>query len=194
MSKDKQHQNEEELSQEELSSEETQATSEGTPTSEEEHTPDAQEEQDDQQKLLHELNDLKDSHLRLMAEYDNYRKRTLKEKSDLIKYGGEKTITAFLEVLDDFDLALKNMNSASTHEGMVEGMELIQHKLISTLKSLGTSEMEVIGTEFNPEEHDAVAIIPAPEEGQKGKVIDCIQKGYILNDKVIRHAKVVVGQ
>lgn len=150
-------------------------------------------EEDDQQQLLKELSELRDTHLRLRAEYDNYRKRTMKEKSDLIKYAGEKTVTAFLEVMDDFDLALKNIEAAKTHEGTTEGLQLIQHKLTSTLKSLGVNEMNVVGEDFNPENHDAVAMVPATSDEQKGKIIDCVQKGYTLNDRVLRHPKVVVG-
>lgn len=150
-------------------------------------------EEDDQQQLLKELSELRDTHLRLRAEYDNYRKRTMKEKSDLIKYAGEKTVTAFLEVMDDFDLALKNIEAAKTHEGTTEGLQLIQHKLTSTLKSLGVNEMNVVGEDFNPENHDAVAMVPATSDKQKGKIIDCVQKGYTLNDRVLRHPKVVVG-
>lgn len=150
-------------------------------------------EEDDQQQLLKELSELRDTHLRLRAEYDNYRKRTMKEKSDLIKYAGEKTVTAFLEVMDDFDLALKNIEAAKTHEGTTEGLQLIQHKLTSTLKSLGVNEMNVVGEDFNPENHDAVAMVPTTSDEQKGKIIDCVQKGYTLNDRVLRHPKVVVG-
>lgn len=190
MKQDK-HNHEEELSTEEHLPENEATANDESAQEHEDNQQDA--ESDDRQKLADELAELKDAHLRLRAEYDNYRKRTLKEKSDLIKYAGEKTVTAFLEVMDDFDLAMKNMAQAESHEGMTEGLELIRHKLISTLKSLGVNEMEVIGTDFDPENHDAVAMVPATEDDKKGKIIDCVQKGYVLNDKVLRHPKVVVG-
>lgn len=144
--------------------------------------------------LQEELNELKDAHLRVRAEYDNYRKRTLKEKSDLIKYGGEKTISGFLDIMDDLDLAIANIRKAETIEGIVEGVELIQNKFIATLKSQGVNAMEVIGEVFDADKHEAVAMVSTEDEEQKGKIIDCIQTGYTLNDKVIRHPKVVVGQ
>lgn len=144
--------------------------------------------------LEQQLADLQDSFLRTRAEYDNYRKRTQKEKSDLLKYGGERVVLAFLEIIDDFDLALQNLEQAESKEGIVEGIELIYNKFIATLKAQKVAEMEVIGQDFDAEIHDAVAMIPTEDKSQKGKVIDCVQKGYQLDDKVIRHPKVVVGQ
>lgn len=154
----------------------------------------ANEEIDQFKALQNELDELKDAHLRLRAEYDNFRKRTLKEKSDLIKYGGEKTITGFLEIMDDLDLALANIRKAEQIEGIVEGVELIQNKFISALKAQGVNAMEVIGEAFDADKHEAIAMIPTEDNDMKGKVIDCVQTGYTLNDKVIRHPKVVVGQ
>lgn len=145
------------------------------------------------EELRREIEELKDGHLRLMAEYDNYRKRTMKEKSDLIKYGGEKIVTGFLDIMDDIDLAIKNMANAESVEGLVEGVELIQTKFISTLKAQGVNAIPCIGEAFDADVHDAVAIVPTEEADKKGKVIDCVQTGYTLNDKVIRHPKVVVG-
>ncbi len=145
------------------------------------------------EKLEAELEELKENHLRLRAEYDNFRKRTLKEKSDLIKYGGEKTIIGFLDIMDDIELAIKNMSTTDSVEGMLEGVELIQNKFITTLKAQGVNAMDVVGQDFDPDQHDAVAMVPTEESDQKGKIIDCLQTGYTLNDKVIRHPKVVVG-
>lgn len=149
---------------------------------------------DEYEEAKKELEELKDAHLRLRAEYDNYRKRTLKEKSDLIKYGGEKTITGFLGIMDDLELAIANIQKAESIEGVVEGVELIHSKFISALKAQGVNAMEVIGEEFDADKHEAIAMVPTEEKEQKGKIIDCIQTGYTLNDKVIRHPKVVVGQ
>ncbi len=144
--------------------------------------------------LAQELENLKDTHLRLRAEYENFRKRTLREKSDLIKYAGEKAISAFLEVVDDFDRALSNIPETEENKELRDGVELIRLKMLSKLKSQGVNEMEVIGKDFDAEEHEAVAMVPTDEQDKKGKVIDCVQKGYTLNDKIIRHPKVVVGQ
>lgn len=151
------------------------------------------QEEDETEALRKELEELKDSHLRLMAEYDNYRKRTMKEKSDLIKYGGEKIVTGFLDIMDDIELAIKNMGSAESVEGLVEGVEIIRNKFIGALKAQGVNAMEVIGEDFDADQHDAVALVPTEEADKKGKIIDCVQTGYTLNDKVIRHPKVVVG-
>lgn len=151
------------------------------------------EEMDEVTALKNELAALKDDHLRLMAEYDNYRKRTLKEKSDLIKYGGEKIVVSFLDIMDDFELALENISKTKSVEGLAEGVELIQSKFISTLKAQGVNKMDVIGEDFDADQHEAVAMVPTDDNDKKGKVIDCVQTGYTLNDKVIRHPKVVVG-
>lgn len=164
------------------------------PVGDAEANQEADEEIDQFEALKNELEELKDAHLRLRAEYDNYRKRTLKEKSDLIKYGGEKTITGFLGIMDDLELALANIQKAEQIEGIVEGVELIQSKFISALKAQGVNAMEVIGEEFDADKHEAIAMVPTEEKDKKGKIIDCIQTGYTLNDKVIRHPKVVVGQ
>ncbi|GHV21572.1 protein GrpE [Bacteroidia bacterium] len=141
-----------------------------------------------------ELAEMKDSHLRLMAEYDNYRKRTLKEKAELIKNGGERVLTGLLPVIDDFDRALENMNNATDIKPVIEGIELIYNKLTSFLNQNGVKPIDTCGYPFDAEIHDAVATIPAQEENRKGTIIDCMQKGYTLNDKVIRHAKVVVAE
>lgn len=135
------------------------------------------------------FNDLNDSYLRLHAEFDNYRKRTMKEKSDLMKYGGEKTIVGLLSVVDDFDRALPLIP-----EDAREGVELIYSKFQLYLAQNGVKAMEVIGEPFDTERHEAITTIPAQDEEQKDKVIDCVQKGYTLNDKVIRFAKVIVAK
>lgn len=141
-----------------------------------------------------ELAKLKDTHLRLMAEYDNYRKRTLKEKSDLILHGGEKVLLALLPVIDDLDIALANMDKAEDLDALREGMKLIYAKFVDYLNKQGVKAIETSEAPFDEELHEAIATFPAPSEELKGRVIDCVKKGYTLGDKVIRHASVVVGQ
>ncbi|MBE6275512.1 MAG: nucleotide exchange factor GrpE [Bacteroides sp.] len=136
----------------------------------------------------------KDKYLRLSAEFDNYRKRTLKEKAELIKNGGEKTLTAILPVLDDFERALKNMEASEETRAMKEGVELIFSKFQKILGQEGLQKIETEGKEFDTDFHEAIALIPAPSEDLKGKILDCVQTGYMLNEKVIRHAKVAVAQ
>ena len=146
------------------------------------------------QALQKKYDELNDSHLRLMAEYDNYRRRTLREKAELIKNGGESTIVKLLPVVDDFERAIKNIDSAEDVKAVAEGVDLIYNKFMKTLTQLGVKPLDPTGKEFDTEESEAIAIVPAPEPDMKGKVIDCVQTGYSLNDKVIRHAKVVVGE
>ena len=140
------------------------------------------------------VNEEKDRYLRLAAEFDNYRKRTLKEKAELIKNGGEKTLTAILPVLDDFERALKNMEVSEETKAMKEGVELIFNKFQKILGQEGLQKIETEGQAFDVDFHEAIALIPAPSEELKGKILDCVQTGYMLNDKVIRHAKVAVAQ
>ena len=140
------------------------------------------------------IEEQKDKYLRLSAEFDNYRKRTLKEKADLIKNGGEKAISAILPILDDLERALQNMQKADDVKAMYEGIDLIYQKFLKGLSQEGLQKMEPVGEVFDTDYHEAVALVPAPSEDQKGKVLDCVQTGYKLNDKVIRHAKVVVAQ
>jgi len=140
-----------------------------------------------------ELVKLNDSYLRLMAEYDNYRKRTIKEKADLIKTGGEKAFTGLLPVIDDFERAVKTLETASDLTAMKEGILLIYNKLMTYLKQNGVNPIESLGQIFDPDFNEAVAMIPVTDEEQKGKIIEKIQTGYTLYDKVIRHAKVVVA-
>ncbi len=136
----------------------------------------------------------KDKYLRLSAEFDNYRKRTMKEKAELVLNGAEKTIGSILPVLDDFERALQNMEKTADVNAVKEGVEIIYNKFMKVLKENGVKVIEAKGQPLNTDFHEAIAVIPAPEEGQKGKILDCVQNGYTLNDKVIRHAKVVVGE
>ena len=140
------------------------------------------------------VNEERDKYLRLSAEFDNYRKRTLKEKAELIKNGGEKTLTAILPVLDDFERALKNMETSEETKAMKEGVELIFSKFQKILGQEGLQKIETEGQAFDTDFHEAIALIPAPAEELKGKILDCVQTGYMLNEKVIRHAKVAVAQ
>jgi len=157
----------------------------------------AEEEKTDAEKLAEaeaQIAALKDQLLRQMAEFDNFRKRTLKEKADLILGGGQKVLESLLPVLDDMERALDNMEKSDNVDTLKEGVELILSKLTKTLAGQGLKKMEPLGLAFDTDFHEAIALVPATEEAQKGHVIDCVQAGYLLNDKVLRHAKVVVGQ
>ena len=165
------------------------------------HAEEGSEELTPEQKLEKELEEAKktieeqkDKYLRLSAEFDNYRKRTMKEKAELIKNGGEKAISAILPILDDLERALRNMQKADNVQSMYEGLDLIFQKFHKVLAQEGLQKMEPVGETFDTDYHEAIALVPAPDEAQKGKVLDCVQTGYKLNDKVIRHAKVVVAQ
>ncbi|WP_303763485.1 nucleotide exchange factor GrpE [Alloprevotella tannerae] len=146
------------------------------------------------QKAQEEIQHLKDNHLRQLAEFDNYRKRTLKEKAELILNGGEKVMTAFLPILDDLARAQKNIEKNQDYNTLKEGVDLIVKKLYKVLGEQGLSVIEAEGQPFDTDYFEAVALVPVEDDAQKGKIIDCVQTGYKLNDKVIRHAKVVVGQ
>ncbi len=148
-------------------------------------------EYDELQKKFDKLND---SHLRLMAEFDNYRKRTLKEKADLIKSAGETILVNILPLVDDFERGLKATENAIEVTAVREGMEIIYDKFLSFLAQNGVKTIETTEQPFDTEFHEAVTTIPAPTEELKGKVIECIQKGYTMNEKVIRFSKVVVGE
>ena len=134
----------------------------------------------------------KDKYIRLVAEFDNYKKRTLKEKSELILNGSEKTISSILPILDDFERALSDKTEDPV--AIKEGFELIFKKFLKTLETLGVKKIETNDTDFDVDYHEAIAMVPGMGDDMKGKVIDCVQTGYTLNDKVIRHAKVAVGQ
>lgn len=144
------------------------------------------------QKANDEIAALKDKYLRSVAEFENYKKRTLKEKAELIINGSEKSVAAILPVLDDFERALADKSDDPI--AIREGVQMIYNKFIKTLESLGVKKMETEDKDFNTDYHEAVAMVPGLGDDKKGKVIDCIQTGYTLNEKVIRHAKVAVGQ
>ena len=152
------------------------------------------EEKDPLEKAQDEIEELKDKWLRSVAEFENYRKRTLKERTELILNGGEKFITAILPVVDDMERAIENGAKTDDPAVLREGMELIYQKFLKTLESQGVSRIETENADFDTDVHEAVAMVPGMGDDKKGKVIDCLQKGYKLNDKVIRHAKVAVGQ
>ena len=137
---------------------------------------------------------LKDQLLRTVAEFENYKKRTLKEKAELILNGGEKAITAILPVLDDMERAVANADKAESIESVEEGWELIFKKLLTTLEGMGVKKLDTKDKDFDVDYHEAIAMVPGMGDDKKGKVVDCVQTGYMLNDKVIRHAKVAVGQ
>ena len=153
-----------------------------------------EEEKDPLEKAQEEAAELKDKWLRSVAEFDNYRKRTLKERAELILNGGEKFITAILPVLDDMERAIANGEKTDDPEVLREGMLLIYQKFMKTLEAQGVSKIETENADFDTDVHEAVAMVPGMGDDKKGKVIDCLQQGYKLNDKVIRHAKVAVGQ
>ncbi|MDE6479838.1 MAG: nucleotide exchange factor GrpE [Muribaculaceae bacterium] len=136
----------------------------------------------------------KKEYLFLAAEFDNYRKRTLKEKAEIIKNGGENVLKGLLPIVDDFERGLKAAESDSEAKSVLEGMTLIYNKLVKYLESMGVKEMNSTGEVFNSDLHEAIAQVPSPTEDMKGKVLDTVQKGYMLNDKVLRHAKVAVAQ
>ena len=141
-----------------------------------------------------EIAELKDKYLRSVAEFDNYRKRTLKERAELILNGGEKVLTAILPVVDDMERAIENGAKTNDPQVLREGMEIIYHKLLKVIEAQGVTVIDTNDADFDTDIHEAVAMVPGMGDDKKGKVIDCLQKGYKLNDKVIRHAKVAVGQ
>lgn len=171
-------------------------------------TPENVEEPAEQEEPLSELDQLKlqlaeaeakiaelqDKYLRQAAEFDNYRKRTIKEKAELIKSAAEKVMVAELPVVDDMDRALENMEKGMDADACIEGFKLIAHKFKNILAQNGLEKIETDGQDFDTDYHEAIALIPAPTEELKGKILDCVQPGYKLGDKVIRHAKVAVGQ
>ena len=152
------------------------------------------EEKDPLEQAQAEIEELKNQLLYKAAEFDNYRKRTLKERAELILNGGEKVITAILPILDDMERAIENGEKTDDPAVLREGMTLIHQKFMKTLESQGVTKIETDDADFDTDLHEAVAMVPGMGDDKKGKVIDCLQKGYKLNDKVIRHAKVAVGQ
>ena len=177
---------------------EQETTNEATETSEagedtnDEASAETQEEKDPLEAAHEQIEQLKDQLLRTIAEFDNYKKRTIKEKAELILNGSEKTVTAILPVLDDFERAMADHTDDPT--AIKEVMELIFKKFVKTLEGLGVKKIETDNQDFDVDFHEAIAMVPGMGDDKKGKVIDCVQTGYMLNDKVIRHAKVAVGQ
>lgn len=165
---------------------------ETTAETEDTKTDNVAEEKDELTKAKEEIAQLKDKYLRAIAEFDNYKKRTLKEKAELLLNGSEKTVTSILPILDDIERALADNNEDP--KAMKEGITLIYNKFIKTLESLGVKKIDTDGKDFDVDYHEAVAMVSGMGDDNKGKVIDCVQTGYQLNDKVIRHAKVAVGQ
>lgn len=186
------------VKEEELNVEETHSPAEDQPQNEqaEETAPLTHEEELEKEleKAQETIEDQKDKYLRLSAEFDNYRKRTLKEKAELILNGGEKSLGSILPVVDDFERAIKMMETATDVNAVKEGVELIYNKFMAVLAQNGVKVIETKDQPLNTDFHEAIAVIPAPSEARKGKILDCVQTGYTLNDKVLRHAKVVVGE
>lgn len=152
------------------------------------------EEKDPLKEALAQVDTLKDKYLRSVAEFDNYRKRTLKEKTELILNGSEKAVQAMLPVIDDMERAIDNAAKTEDIKVLKDGMQLIYQKLNKVLEGLGVKKIETKDADFDTDYHEAVAMVPGMGDEKKGKVLDCVQTGYTLNDKVIRHAKVAVGQ
>ena len=185
---------------EEVKAQTEKETSAGAETQHEDEartSPESQDKEQEQKDPLAEaektIAELKDQLIHNMADFDNYRKRTAKEKNELRQYGAEKTIVAILPILDDMERAIANAPKAESKEKLEEGWELIAKKLERILKDMGVSKIDTQDADFNVDYHEAVAMVPAADDEKKGKVIDCVQSGYTLNDKVIRHAKVAVG-
>ena len=174
--------------------EENTENTENTESPENSENTESEEEQDPLEKAMAEIEQLKTQILYKTAEFDNYRKRTLKEKAELILNGGEKAVSAILPIIDDMERAIENGAKTDDPTVLREGMEIIYNKFVKALEGLGVKEIETEDADFNTDVHEAVAMVPGMGDDKKGKVIDCLQKGYQLNDKVIRHAKVAVGQ
>lgn len=141
-----------------------------------------------------QLDKEKKEYLFLMAEFDNFRKRTLKEKSEIIRNGAESAMKGILPIVDDFERGLEAIKDSDDAAAVKEGMELIYNKFIKYLQQNGVKVMDTANADFNPDLHEAIAMVPVDDEAQKGKIIDTVSKGYMINDKVLRHAKVAVGQ
>lgn len=159
----------------------------------EEDNQEKEEEKDPIAELEEQVAEYKDKYLRSVAEFDNYRKHTLKEKAELILNGGEKTIVAMLPVIDDLERAIANNEKSEDIDAIKEGFNLIYQKFIKTLEGMGVKKIDTADADFDTEYHNAIAMLPMGDD-KKGKVIDCVKAGYTMNDKVIRHADVAVGQ
>ena len=193
--KEKENNQEEELKAQSAPKEGDEETA-GQEASQENEAPLTEEEKlaQELEKSQKQIEEQKDKYLRLSAEFDNYRKRTMKEKAELILNGGEKSISSILPIVDDFERALKNMETATDVAAVKEGVELIYNKFMAILGQNGVKVIETKEQPLDTDYHEAIAVIPAPNETLKGKILDCVQNGYVLHDKVIRHAKVVVGE
>ena len=192
---------EKKLQDEEMTMQDSPAENQQEGAAEEENAQTEEQAQDEAENIANELEearkqieDQKDKFLRLSAEFDNYRKRTMKEKAELILNGSEKCISSILPVVDDLERALKNMETATDVTAVKEGVGLIYNKFMTVLEQNGVKVIETKEKPLDTDYHEAIAVIPAPAEELKGKILDCVQTGYLLNDKVIRHAKVVVGE
>lgn len=185
---------EEECTQQESAQQESDQQESADNTQQAENENPEEEEKDPLAAAQEEIEQLKDQVLRKAAEFENLRKRTIKEKAELILNGGEKAIVAILPIIDDMERAIENGTKTDDPKVLREGMEIIYHKCIKALESLGVKTIDTTDADFDTDEHEAVAMVPGMGDDKKGKVIDCIQTGYKLNDKVIRHAKVAVGQ
>lgn len=205
MKKDKKIDKEKDFKEEDLAQEETtQTTEDQTETSnsqedfdeteaeKEGESMEGEQQQDPLEEAQQQIAVLKDQLLRTVAEFENYKKRTIREKTELILNGGQKTITAILPVLDDFERAVADKSEDAS--AIKEGMEMIFKKFIKSLEGMGVKKVEALDQDFNTDFHEAVAMVPGMGDDKKGKVIDCLQTGYMMNDKVIRHAKVAVAQ
>ena len=196
--KEKNHLEEEEVenlkNSENSESSESSENSENSENSESSESSENSEEKDPLEAAQEEIEQLKTQILYKTAEFDNYRKRTLKEKAELILNGGEKAVSAILPVIDDMERAMENGEKTDDPAVLREGMELIYHKFMKALEGLGVKKIETENADFDTDLHEAVAMVPGMGDDKKGKVIDCLQTGYQLNEKVIRHAKVAVGQ
>lgn len=205
MKKDKKIDKEKDFKEENLAQEETtQTTEDQTETSNSQEDSDeteaekegesmeGEQQQDPLEEAQQQIAVLKDQLLRTVAEFENYKKRTIREKTELILNGGQKTITAILPVLDDFERAVADKSEDAS--AIKEGMEMIFKKFIKSLEGMGVKKVEALDQDFNTDFHEAVAMVPGMGDDKKGKVIDCLQTGYMMNDKVIRHAKVAVAQ
>lgn len=186
----KEEQTEEKLNNEQSNTENAEVSDNSENTENTETT----EEKDPLEAANEQIAELKDKYLRSVAEFDNYRKRTMKEKAELIVNGAEKTVSAILPVMDDMERALATAEKTDDVEALKEGMKLIFQKFEKCLAGLGVSKIETKDADFDTDYHEAVAMVPGMGDDKKGKVLDCVQTGYTLNDKVIRHAKVAVGQ
>ena len=181
-----------ELNNEETTQNETETQAEETAEETNEKQAQAEEQLDPLTAAQIEAEQWKDKYIRLVAEFENYKKRTLKEKSELILNGSEKTVAAILPILDDFERA--TADKTEDPQAIKEGYELIYKKFLKALETLGVNKIKTDNADFDVDYHEAIAMVPGMGDDKKGKVIDCVQTGYTLNDKVIRHAKVAVGQ